>query len=268
MLQGAGLHPFVHGREGDRFMVGLDIDARDSAIEILSTARLSGWYVRWERGRRSGTVALSGAGRRLARATRWEIMSAWSYGDRMVGPESAVLVDLWVVGSSGERELVGTRGLERFSADATEIETEIEGMSVPTRSAFALHNGVESFAEPIDVVYTWVDGQDLIWKSDFDQWLIASDSAAPSQDSVAAGRFRSRDELRYSLRSVHFLCGWIRHIFVVTNGQHPTWLDRHPRVTVVCHNEILPSTALPTFNSHAIEAALHRVPVWQSTSSI
>ena len=33
----------------------------------------------------------------------------------------------------------------------------------------------------------------------------------------------------------------------------------HERVTVVDHTEILPSDALPTFNSHAIESALHRI---------
>ena len=35
---------------------------------------------------------------------------------------------------------------------------------------------------------------------------------------------------------------------------------RPPRVNVVDHGEILPADALPTFNSHAIETALHRIP--------
>lgn len=32
-------------------------------------------------------------------------------------------------------------------------------------------------------------------------------------------RFRDNDELRFSLRSLHMYAPWIRHIFVVTNGQ-------------------------------------------------
>jgi len=47
----------------------------------------------------------------------------------------------------------------------------------------------------------------------------------------------------------------------VTAGQVPDWLDTaHPDVRVVDHREILPAEVLPTFNSHAIETALHRVP--------
>jgi hypothetical protein len=47
----------------------------------------------------------------------------------------------------------------------------------------------------------------------------------------------------------------------VTAGQVPPWLDvADPRISVVDHSEILPPEALPTFNSHAIESALHKVP--------
>jgi len=70
----------------------------------------------------------------------------------------------------------------------------------------------------------------------------------------------SRDELRYSLRSVHLFAPWVRKIHIVTAGQVPPWLTPHPKVQLVDHKEILPSEALPTFNSHAIETALHRIP--------
>ena len=53
----------------------------------------------------------------------------------------------------------------------------------------------------------------------------------------------------------------MRRIHLVTAGQVPDWLDpSHPQVAVVDHSAILPADALPTFNSHAIESALHRVP--------
>jgi hypothetical protein len=60
---------------------------------------------------------------------------------------------------------------------------------------------------------------------------------------------------------VHLFAPWVRKIHLVTAGQVPDWLDPdHPLVTVVHHSEILPPDALPTFNSHAIESALHKVP--------
>ena len=54
-------------------------------------------------------------------------------------------------------------------------------------------------------------------------------------------------------------CGWVRRIWIVTAGQRPDWLVETDRIRIVDHSEILPDTALPTFNSHAIEAALHRI---------
>ena len=66
------------------------------------------------------------------------------------------------------------------------------------------------------------------------------------------------------MRSVHLFAPWVRTIHLVTAGQRPDWLADDAaldgRVRVVDHREILPADALPTFNSQAIETALHRVP--------
>lgn len=71
-------------------------------------------------------------------------------------------------------------------------------------------------------------------------------------------RFINTDELRYSLRSVYQFANWVRRIYIVTDSQVPAWLNpEHPKVTVVDHRDILPRG---TFNSHAIESALHRIP--------
>jgi hypothetical protein len=50
-----------------------------------------------------------------------------------------------------------------------------------------------------------------------------------------------------------------RRVFVVTSGQRPPWLVEDDRLRIVPHAEILPEDALPTFNSHAIESALHHI---------
>jgi hypothetical protein len=81
-------------------------------------------------------------------------------------------------------------------------------------------------------------------------------------DSICPSRFSDHGELRYALRALDQFAPWVRKIFLVTNGQVPDWLDcSSDRVTIVCHDELFPDrNDLPTFNSHAIELHLHRIP--------
>jgi hypothetical protein len=110
---------------------------------------------------------------------------------------------------------------------------------------------------PIDVVYTWVDGDDPAWRARCEA-ALQSDRAPTNGQAVNRARFRNRDELRYSLRSLARYAPFVRNVYVVTDGQVPPWLDLSaPGLHVVPHHDIL--EFLPTFNSHAIETALHRV---------
>lgn len=117
-----------------------------------------------------------------------------------------------------------------------------------------------SSTDPIDVVYTWVDGND----PDFQRELRQYARTEFSRDAFIAGqrRFRDNDELRHSLRSLETNAPWLGRVFLVTNGQVPRWLKRdHPRLLLVTHRELFPNPAhLPTFNSAAIETHLHRIP--------
>lgn len=65
----------------------------------------------------------------------------------------------------------------------------------------------------------------------------------------------------YSLRSIEQYAPWIRHVYIVTNGQVPYWLDlSFERVTIVTHDEIYRNRShLPTFSSPSIETNLHRI---------
>ena len=79
---------------------------------------------------------------------------------------------------------------------------------------------------------------------------------------MSASRFADNQELKYSLRSIEKHAPWVRKIFIVTNGQLPSWLnlDNH-RVEVITHAELFPNAShLPTFSSPAIESHLHRIP--------
>ncbi|QXQ08970.1 Stealth CR1 domain-containing protein [Paeniglutamicibacter sp. Y32M11] len=118
-----------------------------------------------------------------------------------------------------------------------------------------------SFEYPIDVVYTWVNSEDPKWKKDYAEALAQFGSNAPPTSSDIV-RFQDREELKYSLRSLEMFAPWVNHIYIVTNGQVPQWLDQdNPLITVVAHAEIFDTDLdLPTFNSHAIEANIHRIP--------
>ena len=106
---------------------------------------------------------------------------------------------------------------------------------------------------PIDVVYTWVNGSDPSFISELNKHvLVTSENSAPS-------RFSDKDELRYSLRSLEMYAPWVRKVYIVTNGQIPSWLDMdNPRVSLIAHEDIFTNLShLPTFSSPAIETHIH-----------
>jgi glycosyltransferase involved in cell wall biosynthesis len=143
----------------------------------------------------------------------------------------------------------------RLPAGAATARVAVAGVTVPTLPLMAAPTPYEvSF--PIDVVYTWVDGDDPGWNAARRE----RKGADARREAAGEARFRSRDELRYSMRSIAMFAPWVRTIHLVTAGQRPDWLADDPRVRLVDHREILPADALPTFNSQAIETGLHRVP--------
>ncbi|RVE56647.1 hypothetical protein OJAV_G00223430 [Oryzias javanicus] len=107
-----------------------------------------------------------------------------------------------------------------------------------------------------------LDGKELTVSSAFLFWDLTAISQSKQDEDVSASRFEDNEELRYSLRSVERHAPWVRHIFIVTNGQIPSWLNLdNPRVTVVTHQDIFLNTShLPTFSSPAIETHIHRIP--------
>jgi len=113
---------------------------------------------------------------------------------------------------------------------------------------------------PIDVVYTWVDGDDPDWRESKSKHAADGESNF-KQRVFKDERFRSRDELKYSLRSLELFAPWVRKIFIVTADQVPDWLNvDHPKIEVVSHRDIYrTSSHLPTFNSSSIETQLHHI---------
>lgn len=109
----------------------------------------------------------------------------------------------------------------------------------------------------IDLVYLWCDGNDANFAQQKQERMRQCGSCVTGNENC---RYVQIDELKYSLRSVFKYMPWIHHIYLVTNNQVPKWLKHHEKITIVDHTEILPDTALPCFNSQAIECCLHKIP--------
>lgn len=113
----------------------------------------------------------------------------------------------------------------------------------------------QKFNKPVDLVYCWVDGNDSAWQKEKLKW-----QGLATAETSNMCRFIDNEELKYSLRSVAKNAKWINHIYIVTNGQIPKWLDTtHPKISIVNHKDIMPPQALPTFNSDAIEMCLDNI---------
>lgn len=113
---------------------------------------------------------------------------------------------------------------------------------------------------PIDVVFTWVDDSDIEWQQRYQKYKSLADSNTLGKHATDKARFSNHDELRYSIKSVELYLPWVRHIYIVTDNQRPQWLQTDERIKIIDHSEIIEGHYLPTFNSHVIEAYLHKIP--------
>lgn len=137
-----------------------------------------------------------------------------------------------------------------------------ESLSSPLRwPASAAQPHIYHLTEPIDVVYTWVDGADANWQQRKNLALGLTDTEALNVTAASAARYLSRNELMYSLRSIELYANWVRNIYIVTDHQVPSWLDTsNSRIRIINHEDIFWDTSvLPVFNSHAIESQLHHI---------
>jgi hypothetical protein len=117
--------------------------------------------------------------------------------------------------------------------------------------------------DPIDIVYLWVDGNDTNWRSkrqSASDQLSAFSSQALARFGNVEGRFRDNDELRYSLRALDRFFPGHGHVYIVTDGQVPAWLQPSSRLSLIDHRDLIPQACLPTFDSGNIESYIHRIP--------
>ena len=104
----------------------------------------------------------------------------------------------------------------------------------------------------MDIVITYVDGNDPIWKKDYE---------ATTNVPVMDKRFRDWGTLKYLLRGIETKMPFIRNVYLVVShpSQVPQWVNTE-QLNIVLHKDIIPEEFLPTFNCNPIEMHLHRVP--------
>jgi hypothetical protein len=104
----------------------------------------------------------------------------------------------------------------------------------------------------MDVVITYVDGNDPVWKKDYEKYTNVP---------VMQKRFRDWGTLKYLLRGIEVNMPFVRNVYLVVShpSQVPEWADKE-NLRIVLHSDIIPQEFLPTFNCNPIEMHLHRIP--------
>ncbi|RVU28988.1 sugar phosphotransferase [Streptomyces antnestii] len=135
---------------------------------------------------------------------------------------------------------------------------KVAGREHPTYADF-LQPRMDTVDFPIDVVYTWVDGSDPELRARRESYRVGKPRIHARE--TGASRYTSHDELKYSLRSLDMYAPFVRNVYVVTDGQTPAWLNPAAAgIQIVDHKDIFADpTALPVFNSHAVETQLHHI---------
>lgn len=116
-----------------------------------------------------------------------------------------------------------------------------------------------SLTHPIDLVISWVDGEDPDWLK---ARARAQGKTLNFSDTLNhASRYREIGLLRYALRSVEDNLPWVRKIYLVTPGQKPHWLAlNHPKLEIINQDDIIDPAFLPCFKSTTVEWFLHKIP--------
>lgn len=120
----------------------------------------------------------------------------------------------------------------------------------------------------IDVVFTWVDGNDPRHIAKMRPYLQNSEHL--HDDIAGPTRFRPSGELLFSVASIFRYAPFVRNIYVVTDNQEPqiqeTIKQHFPesttKIIIVDHKTIFEGFEefLPVFSSRAIETMLYRIP--------
>lgn len=254
------------------YRVGIFDDDRDAALDALVAAAPHVYIGAHEPGvpAVSAFTGSDTARRKVLAQDLWVVYAnfADSTQQSVVGPEFACQVDVW----SRDRHPV-TNDLEwrthepnimsmRLPDGFRLVEQPVVGdRDYPVVAGSNLRRHPTKIDFPVDVVYTWVNGNDPSWRERKEAAAAGLELRQLNPHAMNASRYIDREELRFSLRSLEAYADFVRHVWLVTDDQIPAWLDLSTdHLTIVTHKELFgDSGRLPTFNSHAIEARLHHI---------
>lgn len=123
----------------------------------------------------------------------------------------------------------------------------------------------------IDAVITWVDGNDRAHRKRREQaQTLAGLRKDEPTNATYDTRFANQGEIYYCIASILKYAPFIRHIFIVSDGQTPAHISDFAKsslcgtnkIQIVDHRTIFEGYEkfLPTFNSLTIESMLWRIP--------
>lgn len=211
-----------------------------------------------------GAPALLVADGKLARDPKARVMRLFRpriepIGRLRYGAESAVQIEFWQrIGDVVEAPVENSLTRRTIPADEM-VETTVDLYGRTWTTIEGMFNQLASdIGFDVDLVFSWVDGTAIEFQRARAK-RMASYVVGDGDDSEA--RYRQIDELKYALRSVYMFAPWVRRIFIATDSPRPAWLADDPRVTIMPSEEFFKDLSdLPTHNSHAVEAQLHRIP--------
>ena len=107
---------------------------------------------------------------------------------------------------------------------------------------------------PIDIIITWVDGNDPVWQAEKDRY------SGKTSGDTRQKRYREWDSLKYLFRGIEKFAPWVNRVFLVTCGHLPEWLNtENPKFRHIRHSDYIPAEYLPTFSSRPIDMNFHRI---------
>ncbi|MDX2377061.1 stealth conserved region 3 domain-containing protein [Microbacterium sp. LRZ72] len=258
-LERAGIEPLLIRRASGRPALAVRSEARGAALAALTEDAAAEPWIIQRRGGRARVLAVEGR-RAFGKADAATLFRPRVHpgGSLHLGVERGIRLEFWhgdgtVVRAPHQNAL--TRRI--IAVDDLRIaRVERYGRSWRTLERMFVPGPAE-FTDDVDIVFSWVDGSG----DDFQRERARRMRRYVVGDGDEhAARYRHLDEIRYALRSVHMFAPWIRRIFIATDSPAPWWLLRHPKVTIVRSEEFFAeAAALPTHNSHAVEAQLHRI---------
>lgn len=149
--------------------------------------------------------------------------------------------------------------IKKYPLSYNERKDNIEDEEILIKSDLTLLQiDINEFSGLVDVVVSWVNGSDPIWLAKFSKYS-KNLSTNIHKNGTNQARFDNHGELFYVLQSILYNIPWVNKIYIITDKQTPNF-DLPKNTYLIDHDQLIDAKYLPTFNSHIIEAHLHKIP--------